>query len=67
MPERHDNTKPATSGTCTLGPDGKYMYFPIEDPGYLKPFWALCIHECPDGDLKAVIDMRMMTFDYDCE
>lgn len=60
MAEHHENSKPATTGTISIGRLGVMNYFPIEQAGNLKPFLALFIHERTDGSLFCSIDMKWL-------
>lgn len=57
MPEIHDNTKPASAGSYSVGPLGRINYFPIEQAGYLKPAMALILTQKPDGKIVAQLDI----------
>ncbi len=60
MAEHHDNSKPATNGTISINSHGVFSYFPIEQSKQLMPFYALFIHEKPDGAICASMDIRHM-------
>jgi hypothetical protein len=60
MAEHHDNTKPASTGTISIGKMGVMSYFPIEQAARLKPAMALYIHERTDGSLFVSIDTKWL-------
>jgi hypothetical protein len=58
MGERHDNTRPAQSGSHNISPAGIVSYFPIQEAGFLKPLLGLVLFQRPDGEIFIACDER---------
>jgi hypothetical protein len=58
MGEAHNNTTPAKKGSYNLAKSGLVAYFPIEEPGFMRPSMALILFERPDGEVYCSLDFR---------
>ena len=60
MSEAHDNTIPARKGSYNISKAGIVYYFPIEEPGFLKPFMALMLLRRADDEIYCAIDEQWL-------